>query len=140
MKQMFTLAIVATMATSLCAAAADNSVTKFTKGTAKSGLAAFNQLIASSKPVVVKFGAEWCGPCKTVETPFKRMAESFQGKATFVKIDTDEFNDVSEAHSIRGIPAFGIFANGKLIGKIISGSTKMGDVQRALETYLANNK
>lgn len=44
-------------------------------------------------PVVVKFGAEWCPPCKAMDPTFKRLSRKYT-QARFVKIDVEEYPEL----------------------------------------------
>jgi thioredoxin 1 len=52
-------------------------------------LAAFKELIAQDKLVVVDFMATWCGPCKLIAPKMVKFIEVY-GDVVFVKIDVDE--------------------------------------------------
>ncbi len=70
---------------------------------------------ASPLPVVIDFWAPWCGPCRTMAPEFGKAAKLAMGEAIFVKINTEELGSVAEQFRIRGIPAFALLKNGKLI-------------------------
>lgn len=134
MKHVFGIAVLSLLAAPLSCAVEKSLVTEFTKGSATSDKDSFSALIAGEKPVVVKFGADWCGPCKAAAVPFKNMATKFKDKATFVTVDVDKFRSISNTYGVQGIPAFAIFAKGKIIGNLL----KLNTVQAALEKYLAS--
>lgn len=70
------------------------------------------QVIESGKPVVVKFGADWCGPCRALD---KVIAEySRQGSGVdIVMIDVDERGDLASHYKVSGIPKVMMFNQGK---------------------------
>lgn len=86
----------------------------------KSGEGEFNnEIIAASNkmPVVVDFMANWCGPCKLVAPIFKALADDFEGKVKFVKVDTDIHEDTVDTYNIQGLPLFAIFVDGKIVAQ-----------------------
>lgn len=52
-------------------------------------LAAFKELIAQDKLVIVDFHATWCGPCKLIAPKLAKFTETY-GDAVFAKVDVDE--------------------------------------------------
>ena len=64
---------------------------------------------------IVDFGAEWCGPCKFIKPEFKKMAEEFAGKATFIECDIDAHQEISDQFEIQSVPTFIVFKNGSKV-------------------------
>ena len=52
-------------------------------------------VLESPVPVLVDFGAEWCGPCKMIAPAVEQLATELQGKAKVVTIDVDEQNEIA---------------------------------------------
>lgn len=63
-------------------------------------------------PVIVKFTATWCKPCKAVEPCFNALAEEYRNSAHFVSVDIDEFDSVAEKYWVKAIPRFIVFRDG----------------------------
>ncbi len=70
-------------------------------------------VLNNSKPVLVDFYAEWCGPCKAMEPHINQMAEEYKGKVVFAKIDTDNNPSYATNYGIRSMPTFILFQNGE---------------------------
>ncbi|MBT9384670.1 thioredoxin TrxC [Pseudooceanicola sp. CBS1P-1] len=64
-------------------------------------------------PLVVDFWAPWCGPCRMMAPEFSRAASELQGRARFVKLNTEEHQQASPKYNIRGIPTMIAFAGGR---------------------------
>ena len=103
--------------------------------TYKTNDADFDQDINSQKvPVVVDFGADWCGPCKQLDPILEEIAEENTDKLKVFKINIDENPMVPQKFGVRGIPTIMLFKDGKLI------DTKVGSLPKtALENWIESN-
>lgn len=77
----------------------------------------FNTIINSSKPVLVDFFAEWCGPCKTMSPILKDVKTQLGDKSTIIKVDIDKNPQAANAYQVRSVPTLMIFKNGKPVWK-----------------------
>ena len=84
----------------------------------------FAEIIASDKPVLVDFWAEWCGPCKMIGPMVEELATEYQGKAIVAKMDIDANTKVPFDFGIRSIPTLMVFKNGEMVEKIIGAVPK----------------
>jgi len=67
-----------------------------------------------SKPAIVDFYADWCGPCKIASPILDEIGSEYAGKILVYKINTDQERELAQVFGITGIPAFlYIPANGK---------------------------
>jgi thioredoxin 2 len=81
-----------------------------------------NKIITSSDlPIVVDFWAPWCGPCRMFAPTFEKVSKEFGGKVLFVKVNTEEHQEINQQFGIRGIPTLIKFESGKE-SKRISGA------------------
>lgn len=82
------------------------------------GEAAFKaQLAKSELPLVVDFWAPWCGPCRTMAPTFEKVSHDMQGRARFVKVNTEAVPSLASRHHIRSIPTLAVFAGGREIAR-----------------------
>jgi thioredoxin 1 len=59
-----------------------------------------------SKPCIIDFYADWCGPCKMVAPVLEELAKDFDGKIDVFKVNTEEEQELASAFGIRSIPSF----------------------------------
>lgn len=85
-------------------------------------LAAHRKASAENKPLLLVFGAEWCGYCKKLEkesinTP--EMAKFINREFVPVHLDADKEKRVTEILEIRGLPCTVVLSpNADLLGRI----------------------
>lgn len=102
--------------------------TKFTDATAR-------EAIASGKPVVIDFWAEWCGPCIKLGPAVEELAEKYAGKAEVGKINIDENDEIASENRVRNIPTVLFFKDGELKDRSV-GLVKLSDLEAKLEALL----
>ena len=87
--------------------------------------ASFEQdVLKSTKPVLVDFWAEWCGPCKAVAPILDELAREYAGKLTVAKVNIDDNPVTPNEYAVRGIPTMLLFRDGKLLDKKVGAMPK----------------
>lgn len=73
----------------------------------------FHQIIAdTSKPLVVKWSANWCGPCRTFAPTYRRWSQIYSNLANFAECDLDNCPNVSSNFRVGAVPTIIVFKNG----------------------------
>ena len=85
----------------------------------------FNEeVIESSKPVLVDFWAEWCGPCKMIAPSLEELANDYKDSIDVAKLNVDENPTTASSFSIRSIPTLLIFKDGSPVSQIVGAVPK----------------
>lgn len=67
---------------------------------------------------VVKFGAEWCAPCKMINVVLDKMKEEFDN-ITFASVDVDDDPELAKQYKISNLPTVILFKDGCIVDKVV---------------------
>ncbi len=96
----------------------------------------FDEIVLQAKtPVLVDFWAEWCGPCRMVAPVVEELAEEYEGRISFVKLDVDQNTKTASKYGIMSIPTLLLFKNGSPVSNIV-GFRPKAELKRSLDTVL----
>ena len=96
----------------------------------------FDQMVLQAeKPVLVDFWAAWCRPCHMIAPIVDELAEGYDGRIDFVKVDVDHNPKTASKYGIMSIPTLLIFKNGEPITHFV-GLRPKDELERSLEAAL----
>ena len=81
-------------------------------------------VINSDVPVFVDFWAEWCGPCRMVSPVVEELANDYEGKVKFVKVNVDEANELASKYNVFSIPTLILLKKGEIIAQQVGAASK----------------
>ena len=94
-----------------------------------------SEVINSSVPVLVDFWATWCGPCRKLGPVVDEIAETYQGKVKFAKVNVEESLETAKKYSISGLPSLLVFKNGEAVERmagLMPKSTIISNIEKHL--------
>jgi len=71
------------------------------------------EVLASDVPVLVDFGATWCGPCRALEPIVGAIASEHAGRLKVASIDIDDAPGVVRRYGVRSAPTLMVFVGGE---------------------------
>src|SRR6185369_4026179 len=92
-----------------------------------------SEVLKADLPVLVDFGATWCGPCKALAPIVDKIADENVGKYKIAKVDIDDSPGVAQKYGIRGVPTVLVFRGGEKKGQHVGLTTKE-NLLKLLET------
>lgn len=95
----------------------------------------YNELIKSSKVVLVEFYASWCPHCQAMMPIVADVKTLLEGRAGVYQFDIDENRDLADKLGIDGIPTFILYSEGKPVWTS-SGEMKGNALLQKVEEYL----
>lgn len=89
-------------------------------------------------PIVLKFSAEFCGPCKAMQPKFDELARKYQEKVVFVCIDIEELEELAEEYEVRSIPTMVVLHEGVAIKRTVGGGpSALKDIESAIVSVIS---
>jgi len=98
--------------------------------------ATFDQtVLAAPRPVLVDFGAEWCGPCVAVAPVIRDLALEYADRLTVATVDIDSDPQLAARYGIRSLPTVMLLEDGE-IRRVLVGARSGREYRAAIEGVL----
>lgn len=93
------------------------------------------EVIQSNLPVLIDFGAVWCGPCKMLDPLVEQLAEELTGRVKVVHVDVDANPDLTMKFNIMGVPTLLLIKDGQPLERM-TGYKPKPKIIKLFEPYL----
>jgi thioredoxin 1 len=97
-----------------------------------------SELNASSLPVLVDFGAEWCHPCKQLDPIVEGLADEWHDKVQVLHLDIDENANTTMQYGVMGVPTLILFIGGEPVERM-TGFVPKAKIVDKLSPHLAGS-
>ena len=107
---------------------ADNNVPELTNGE-------FEKFIGEGEVTFIDFFAEWCMPCMMMSPLIDDLAEEFEEKVNFGKVNIEDNQEIASKYNISSLPTFVLFKEGKVLDQL-SGAKTQEELSEFINKYL----
>jgi thioredoxin 1 len=76
------------------------------------------EVLEASAPVLVHFGAPWCGPCRMIEPLLSTFQAEYGSAFKLVGINADENLKLTSHYRITTLPTLLFFSGGRLLHRV----------------------
>ncbi|QHC23102.1 thioredoxin [Streptomyces sp. GS7] len=91
------------------------------------------EVLASALPVLVEFGADWCGPCRMLAPVLAGIAEETAGALKIVALDVDTNPATQSAYAVLSVPTLMVFRGGEPVKAVVGARSKHRLLQEIAE-------
>lgn len=78
-------------------------------------MSSYNDLISSSRVVMIEFYATWCPHCQRMMPVIAQIRELLGSSAEIYQLDVDQDSEAAEAENVTSTPTFVIYRDGEQV-------------------------
>lgn len=91
------------------------------------------------KPAIIDLYTDWCGPCRMIAPILKDLADEYDGKVSFYKVNVEKERVLSQLFNVSSIPLL-VFIPKDGTPRLFPGAADKATYKKTIEEFLLNNK
>jgi thioredoxin 1 len=117
------------------AARSANVNKKATAPVAVTGSSFQSTVLEAPQPVLVDFGAEWCGPCVAVAPVIRDLAIEYAERLRVATVDVDAEPELAARYGVRSVPTVLLLEDGE-VRRVLVGARSSREYREAIDEVL----
>ncbi|TVU72940.1 thioredoxin [Cobetia crustatorum] len=93
------------------------------------------EVLNAEAPVLLKFWAPWCGPCKMMAPVVEEVANERGEGLKIVNVNVDDAPEIAAEQGVRGVPTVILFKSGAKVASLVGAQSK-GQLSQFIEQNL----
>jgi thioredoxin 1 len=94
------------------------------------------EVLQSETPVLVDFGAPWCGPCKQLDPIMDELATTFTGRLKIAKVDIQESQAIAVKYGVMAVPTLLFMKGGEVQDQITGSAPSKAKLEEKISQFL----
>ncbi|MFE9458126.1 thioredoxin [Streptomyces californicus] len=82
------------------------------------------EVLGAALPVLVKFTADWCGPCRQLTPVLREIAHEEADRLRIVQVDVDRQSSIAVRYGVLATPTLMVFRAGEPVASIVGARPK----------------
>jgi thioredoxin 1 len=95
-----------------------------------------SEVTSAPTPVLLDFGAEWCGPCKALAPVVETLAKAYSGKLKVGYVDVTANPTLAQQFQVMSVPTLLFFRSGRIVRQVV-GSRSKAELESLVEEVLS---
>lgn len=94
----------------------------------------FENYSTNTDILVLKFGAEWCGPCRSLKPILEKLSNNIEN-VLFAEADVEEAEELAGQFGVMNIPVTFIFKGGEMVDRIVGLKTE-SELEEIIKSFM----
>ncbi|WP_432663031.1 thioredoxin domain-containing protein [Wukongibacter baidiensis] len=86
--------------------------------------------------VLVDYWSDGCEPCKALLPDVEALAEKFEGKVKFCKLNTTKARRLAISQRVLGLPTIAIYKDGEKIEEVTKDDANKANIEAMIEKHI----
>jgi len=93
-------------------------------------------VLGAARPVLVEFGAAWCGPCRMIAPVLSALAADRIDDFDVAVVDADSSPEIPSRYGVLGLPTIILFSDGQPVMQVV-GARSRARLEAEIDAALA---